>query len=283
MEKAATRKANLRNMPMVPPGIRFLLVANALFFLATIVAKGLLDLSLIKYLGLYHPTSDNFSYYQFASHLFMHGSGLHIFLNMFVLWMFGGVLEHVWGRGKFLFYFFLTGLGAALLHNGVRTIQINQLQETTQQYLEDPSYKSFKKFKEDQMGALPRDFRQRVISLKNKWKNNPDNSSLKNQSKKVVKDYRELYIGMPTVGASGAVYGVLMAFGLLFPNLYVYLYLLIPIRAKYFVFILIALQLYLGFFNKTSNVANFAHLGGMLFGFILLKLWDEKPIQLVKE
>jgi membrane associated rhomboid family serine protease len=283
MEEEAIRKANLRNMPMVPPGIRFLLVANALFFMATIAAKGLLDLSLIQHLGLFHPTSENFNYYQFASHLFMHGSGLHIFLNMFVLWMFGGVLEYVWGTRKFLFYFFLTGLGAALLHNGVRTIQINQLKEATQQYLEDPSYQKFKTFRNDEMGALPRDFKQRVTALNNKWQNNPDNSSLKAQSKAIVKDYRELYIGMPTVGASGAVYGVLMAFGLLFPNLYVYLYLLIPIRAKYFVFILIALQLYLGFFNKTSNVANFAHLGGMLFGFILLKLWDEKPIQLVKE
>ncbi len=283
MEEEAIRKANLRNMPMVPPGIRFLLIANALFFIATITAKGLLDYSLIKYLGLFHPTAENFHYYQFASHLFMHGSGLHIFLNMFVLWMFGGVLEHVWGRRKFLFYFFLTGLGAALLHNGVRTIQINQLQEATQQYLEDPAYQKFKTFKSDQMGALPRDFKQRVTTLNNKWKNSPDKASLKAQSKEIVKDYQDLYNGMPTVGASGAVYGVLMAFGLLFPNLYVYLYLLIPIRAKYFVFILIALQLYLGFFNKTSNVANFAHLGGMLFGFILLKLWDEKPVQLVKE
>lgn len=279
----ALRKANLRNMPMVPAAIRFLLTANALFFLATLAAKGILDFNLIEYLGLFHPTSDKFSYYQFISHLFMHGSGLHIFLNMFVLWMFGGVLEHVWGQRKFLFYFFLTGLGAALLHNGVRTIQINQLKEATQQYLQDPSFKAFKQYKEEQIGALPLDFKNRVKNFEKKWKGNPNNESLIDQSKKIVKDYQDLYVNMPTVGASGAVYGVLLAFGLLFPNLYVYLYLLIPIRAKYFVFMLILLQLYLGFFNKESNVANFAHLGGMLFGYILLKIWDEKPIMLVRQ
>ena len=277
------RKANLRSMPMVPSGIRFLLIANALFFMATILAKGVLDFSLIEHLGLFHPTAGNFHYYQFASHLFMHGSGLHIFLNMFVLWMFGGVLEHVWGTRKFLFYFFLTGLGAALLHNGVRTMQINNLKEATHQYVADPGYEKFKQYRAEEMGALPLAFKERVNKLEATWQNNPDSEALAKRSKKIVKDYLDLYINMPTVGASGAVYGVLMAFGLLFPNLYVYLYLLIPIRAKYFVFILIALQLYLGFFNKTSNVANFAHLGGMLFGYILLKFWDEKPIELQKE
>ena len=83
---------------------------------------------------------------------------------------------------------------------------------------------------------------------------------------------------MPTVGASGAVYGVLLAFGVFFPNIYVYLYLIFPTRAKYFIIMLFLLQLYLGFFDKTSNVANFAHPGGMLFGYILLKYWGNKPM-----
>lgn len=279
----AFRRANLRNMPLLPSGIKFLLTANALFFLATLIARGLLDFSLVQYLALFHPTSDNFSYYQFLTHLFMHGSGLHIFMNMFVLWMFGGVLEHVWGLRKFMVYFLLTGLGAALIHNGVRTIQINQLEEATQQYLQDPSLEAFKQYKANEMGALPLSFKERVNGLKQKWEQNPEKGSLKAQSKALVKEYEELYVNMPTVGASGAVYGLLMAFGLLFPNIYVYLYLLIPIRAKYFVVILVLLQLYLGFFNKTSNVANFAHLGGMLVGYVLLKVWDEHPLLMVRE
>lgn len=270
-------------MPLIPPGIRFLLVANAALFLLTLAAKALLDFQLIDYLGLYHPTSEKFGYHQLISHLFMHGSGLHIFMNMFVLWMFGGILEHMWGVRKFMFFFVLTGLGAALIHNGVRTIQINQLEAATQAYLKDPSFERFKQYKSEEIGAVPRAFEERLNKLTEKWKANPDSQQLRKDSKALVEDYKSLYRSIPTVGASGAVYGLLMAFGLLFPNIYVYLYLLIPIRAKYFVVILILLQLYLGFFYKSSNVANFAHLGGMLVGYVLLKLWDEKPVVMVRE
>jgi membrane associated rhomboid family serine protease len=277
------RRVNLRSMPLIPPGIRFLLVANAALFLLTLAAKALLDFQLIEYLGLYHPTSEKFGYHQFISHLFMHGSGLHIFMNMFILWMFGGILEHVWGLRKFMLFFVLTGLGAALIHNGVRTIQINQLETATQAYLQDPSLERFKQYQSAEIGAVPRSFQKRLDELTEEWKANPESQQLRERSKTLVKDYKSLYRGIPTVGASGAVYGLLMAFGLLFPNIYVYLYLLIPIRAKYFVVILILLQLYLGFFYKSSNVANFAHLGGMLVGYVLLKLWDEKPVVMVRE
>lgn len=277
------RQVSLDNMEMMPKGIKYLLLFNAGFFLLTVFLYGAFQFNLVNHLGLFHPHSDKFSYYQFVTHLFMHGSGLHIFLNMFVLWMFGSVLEHVWGLKRFLIYFFFTGLGAALLHNGVRTIQINQLEEATLQYVQAPSYENFKAFEENEMGALPRDFKKRLETLKSEWQESPDDPVLAKQSTALVQDYKELYIDMPTVGASGAVYGVLLAFGMLFPNIYVYLYLLIPIRAKYFVLMIALLQLYLGFFDKTSNVANFAHLGGMVFGFILLKIWGAKPMTIVKE
>ncbi len=267
----------------MPIGIKYLLILNGIFFLLTILLYSSFQFNLVDYFGLYHPLSDKFSYFQFITHLFMHGSGLHIFFNMFVLWMFGSVLEHVWGLKRFLVYFFLTGLGAAVLHNAVRTIQINQLKADTQQYVQEPSYQNFKNFRNNTMGALPPDFKKEVRALIKKWEDQPQKKSLINQSKKLVKDYKDLYVNMPTVGASGAVYGVLLAFGLLFPNIYVYLYLLIPVRAKYFVMLLILLQLYLGFFDKTNNVANFAHLGGMLFGYILLKVWGEKPLTIVRE
>lgn len=267
----------------MPSGIKYLLIFNGIFFLLTILLYGSFQFNLVDYFGLFHPLSDKFSYFQFITHLFMHGSGLHIFFNMFVLWMFGSILEHVWGLKRFLLYFFLTGLGAALLHNGVRTIQINQLEDATKQYIQEPSYQNFQKFRNNEMGALPPDFKQEVKGLMKQWEDNPHKPGLINQSKSLVKEYKALYINMPTVGASGAVYGVLLAFGLLFPNIYVYLYLLIPVRAKYFVILLILLQLYLGFFDKTSNVANFAHLGGMLFGYILLKVWGEKPMTIIRE
>ncbi len=277
------RKISLRDMEMMPTGIKYLLILNAFFFLLTILFYGVFKFNLVNYLGLFHPLSEKFSFYQFVTHLFMHGSGLHIFLNMFVLWMFGSVLESVWGLKRFLFFFLVTGIGAALLHNGVRTIQINQLEEATYQYIKAPSYQAFQQYKENQMGPLPKEFQNRLKAFTKRWKADPKNPNLIAQSRTLAKDYLALYKDMPTVGASGAVYGVLLAFGLLFPNVYVYLYLLIPIRAKYFVLILALLQLYLGFFDKSSNVANFAHLGGMLFGYLLIKIWGLKPMQIVRE
>ena len=277
------QKESFSNMDMMPPAIKSLLLLNVALFLLTILFLTSFQFNLVEYLGLFHPDSEQFALYQFFTHLFMHGSGLHIFLNMFVLWMFGSVLEHIWGMKKFLVYFLFTGLGAAILHTGVRTIQVNNLEEATKQYVAAPSYKDFKQFREDKMGLLPRSMQERVKKLNNKWQDEPNNPNYIQQSKTLVRDYLDLYTNMPTVGASGAVYGVLMAFGILFPNIYVYLYLLIPIRAKYFVMMLIILQLYLGFFDKTSNVANFAHLGGMLFGYILLKYWGVKPMTIVRE
>jgi len=185
--------------------------------------------------------------HQLVTHIFMHGNLTHLIFNMFALWMFGKVLENVWGGKRFLIYYMITGLGAAIIHLGVSQYEIMSLQaqiSTTDlsRLLDDGKY----------------------ILENNQNYTNPIMGKL------------NLLIHTPTVGASGAVFGVLLAFGMLFPNALLYIYLAIPIKAKYFVILYGILELYAGISNNPAdNVAHFAHLGGMIFGFLLIKYWKK--------
>lgn len=209
----------------IPPVVKNLLILNGLFFLGTFAAQSF-EIDLIRLLGLHSLQSEYFRPYQYITHMFMHGGFLHIFSNMFALWMFGSRLEMTWGPSRFLFYYFFTGLGAAALHSGVTYWEIEQYREA---------------------GAS-------ITQLTR-------------------------LINIPTVGASGAVFGVLIGFGLLFPNTrLMLLFPPIPIKAKVFVFLYGAFELYAGFNSLSggSNIAHFAHVGGMLFGYILIKYWNKK-------
>lgn len=209
----------------IPPVVKNLLILNGLLFLGTYVAEGF-NIDLIRILGLHSVQSEYFRPYQFISHMFMHGGMLHIFSNMFALWMFGGKLEETWGAKRFLFYYFFTGLGAAVLHSAVTYWEIEN-------------------------------FRASGVNIYELTR----------------------FINIPTVGASGAVFGVLLGFGMLFPNTkLMLLFPPIPIKAKVFVFLYGAFELYTGFstLQGGSNIAHFAHVGGMLFGYILIKYWQKK-------
>jgi membrane associated rhomboid family serine protease len=169
--------------------------------------------------------------WQIITHMFMHShTGLmHIFFNMFALYMFGTGLERVWGAKRFLIYYFVCGLGAFFLHQAVNAIEIYNL-----------------------TGAIF-----------------PDREDFE------FADQALMYYYVPVVGASGAVFGILLGFGMLFPNTRIFLlFPPIPIKAKVFVFIYGALELVLAFGNSGSNIAHFAHLGGMLFGYLMLKKWQ---------
>ena len=172
----------------------------------------------------------------------MHGDFTHLFFNMFALWMFGKILENLWGAKRFLTYYMITALGAAALHLAVSQFQIFQL-------IENPE----------------------ILELAKKGLYNTSNMN----SLRLTQ-----LVSTPTVGASGAVFGILLAFGILFPNTLLYIYFAIPIKAKYFVMIYGALELYSGLSNNPAdNVAHFAHLGGMLFGYLLLKYWQKNNTQ----
>ena len=234
----------------LPEVVKNLLIINGLLFFATISLESY-GIDLTKMLALHQFQSADFMPHQLITHFFMHGTFSHLFFNMFALWMFGKTLENVWGGKRFLIYYMATALGAAALHLGVSQYEILSLQSQL-----NPT--------------------ELNILLENGKRILEGNQNYSNQ----IMGKLNLLINTPTVGASGAVFGILLAFGMLFPNIFLYIYFAIPVKAKYFVMIYGALELYLGLSNNPAdNVAHFAHLGGMLFGFLLLKYWQKNNTQ----
>ncbi len=258
---------------LLPDAVKNLLIINGLFFLATYVLEQRFGINLEEKLGLFYYESEYFRPFQFVTHLFMHGSFLHIFSNMFALWMFGNALENYWGPKRFLIFYFVTGLGAALIHTIATGYDIYSLRHTVEAFNNAPSLEGFIRFTRE---SVPAAFQSSFNQVAEAWEKEPLASSqyIANASS-LMNELITLKMNIPTVGASGAVFGVLLAFGMLFPNSVIYLYFAIPIKAKYFVILYGAFELYNGFQNNPQdNVAHFAHLGGMLFGFILIKYWN---------
>lgn len=229
----------------IPPVVKNILIINLLVFLGTEFLAGQ-GINVTQYLALHYFTSDNFYPHQLVTYMFMHGGISHIFFNMFAVWMFGKVLEQVWGPKRFLIYYMATGIGAGLIQLLVAYIRIIPLNE-----LVTP----------EQMDYIVTNGYELLQTNRNY--SDPISGQL------------NILINVSTVGASGAVFGILLAFGMLFPNTeLMLLFPPIPIKAKWFVIMYGVFELYSGFANNPNdNVAHFAHLGGMLFGFILIKYW----------
>lgn len=229
----------------LPPVVKNIIMINILMLLADYAAKSVFGIDLAMTLGLYFPVSEQFKPLQIVSHIFMHGGFWHLFFNMYALYIFGQVLENVWGPKRFFIYYIITGLGAALIHETVIGFQYMQLaQSLSYENLQQVLNEGTALFKQGQGFG------------------DPDMLKL------------QMLLNTPTVGASGAVFGILLAFGVLFPN--TQLMLLIPpmpIKAKYLVMIYGGLELYLALTQPGSNIAHAAHLGGMLFGYILIRYW----------
>ena len=233
------------------PVIKNLIIINVLFFLATISFQKL-GIDLTNYLGLHQFQSPKFMPHQLVTHMFMHGSFTHLLFNMLGIFFLGVILEKVWGGKRFLTFYLITGLGAALTYLGYIQFQINALSNNI-----DPS----------QLPKILDLIKTQGADMLSKGYNFKD---------PILSKINGLIHGS-MVGASGAVYGILLAFGMLFPNTQLMLlFPPIPIKAKYLVFILAVIALFLGILNQTGdNIAHFAHLGGMIFGFILIKYWKQ--------
>jgi membrane associated rhomboid family serine protease len=201
----------------------------------------------------------------------------HILFNMFALWMFGYLLENVWGPRKFLFYYIFTGIGAALFHYAIWYFQFSPALETINAFIAHPSIDTYANFQNiSNFNMLDREhaisFNSQIIAALNSHDYKATQFAIE-----IMQQYRTALLNAPVViGASGAVFGILLAFGMLFPNTLIYLYFFIPIKAKWFVIAYGALELYSGVFNKNEGVAHFAHLGGMFFGFILIMIWKHQ-------
>lgn len=259
------------------PITKNLIIINVIMlFATTLLAK---NVDLVRWLGLFYPASDYFHPYQFLSHMFMHGGLMHLFFNMFALWMFGRVLESVWGPKRYLIFYFVTGLGAAAIHMYVNYLEIGPMMKAAEAFTNTPSPELFttfvNKYQTDikSMGfSLPS-----VIDFSMAWMDAPTLQGYETQSIEFVQQLVQKKINIPTVGASGAVYGVLLGFGMLFPNTQLMLiFPPIPVKAKWVVIAYGAIELFSGLANASSNIAHFAHLGGMLFGFILIKYWNKQ-------
>lgn len=262
---------------LLPDVVKNLLIINVLMYIATVIFRESFGIDLGRILGLYYIGSEYFQPYQFITHLFMHGGTMHIFANLFALWMFGNVLENVWGGKKFLIFYLITGLGAALIHSGVVFWENYNLQIDAANAIAAQSPEQFALFvkKHIPLQIYNPEYAYAIKELVDSWLYNPEHPTYPREAALVMERHVANMINIPTVGASGAVFGVLLAFGMMFPNTVIYLYFAIPIKAKYFVILYGALELYLGIrASVTDNVAHFAHLGGMLFGYLLIKYWN---------
>ena len=205
---------------------------NILAFLASwVLQRSGVDLNAL--LGLHFFKASDFHFYQFFTYMFLHGGFTHILFNMFALWMFGSVIERVWGPKKFLFYYIVCGVGAGIVQ------EMAQYGRYLYQGLADYQYVS--------MGGAQ-------ISM-------------------------DSYINLwTTIGASGAVYGILLAFGMIFPNERLFIIPFpFPIKAKWLIVGYIAIELFSAMSEPGDGVAHMAHLGGMLFGFLLIRYWQKHP------
>jgi len=261
-------------MRNITPTVKILIVINvALLLLTNLLGRTGVDL--VRYLALYYPESKYFMLHQLVTHLFMHGGWAHLFFNMYALWIFGSALEMAWGQKRFLIYYFVTGLGAAALHTFVSWVEISKLQQAAEGVLNTLTPDTFTAFINDYFsGKVNLDAIDNFVSS---WEAIGNNSMAVAQAEEIVRSLTSSAMNIPTVGASGAIFGVLLAFGMMYPNTQLMLlFPPIPIRAKWFVIIYGVLELALGFYNPGSNVAHFAHVGGMIFGFFLIKYWQKR-------
>ena len=260
-------------MSNIPPVVKNLIIVNVLFLLATWVFRSM-GIDLVEIFGMHYPGSDKFMLHQIITYMFMHDPDniLHIFFNMFALWMFGRVLESVWGPKRFLTYYLVTGIGAIAFQTFVNYLEISSLQNTIAAFQNTPSPEILDKFVNKNLPNASAQVRDFIMS----WYNDPSNNSYAAQGLDLMQRILKLKMDIPTIGASGAVFGILLAFGMLFPNTQLMLLIPpIPIKAKYFVIGYGLLELFFGVSGIQGSVAHFAHLGGMLFGFILIKYWNK--------
>jgi len=251
-------------MNRITPVVKNLLIINVLLFLATYVFG---SLNLTRYLALFYPGSPSFQPYQFVTYMFMHGGFTHILFNMYALWLFGTAIESSWGGKRFFIYYFFTGIGAALLHVFVNFLTLDAIISI---FNNSPSVGLFNFF----VKMHGNYFNQNVYEFIEQWKASPDNPIFAAKASKEMQWVYERAINIPTVGASGAVFGILLAFGMMYPDARLMLLIPpIPIKAKWFVIGYGVLELILAFSRPGSNIAHFAHLGGMLFGYLLIKYW----------
>ncbi|CAL2101773.1 Rhomboid family protein [Tenacibaculum sp. 190130A14a] len=256
-------------MPRLTGAIKHLILINVILF----VAPQLLQMDLTNLFALHFPQNENFGFWQYVTHMFMHGSFPHILFNMYALWAFGTPLQQMWGEKKFLFFYFSAGIGAGLIYTLVNYYQFNSIYE---QLLSSKITESEISLILDISAQTTQDFINQCNTILSKNTNLVPYQGLGDN----LIEISNLF-STPAVGASGAIYGVLVAFGLAFPNAKLALiFLPIPIAAKYFIPLMIFGDLFFGVTKYSiGNIAHFAHIGGAIIGFIIAWYWRKNQFR----
>ena len=231
-----------------------------------VIIKQLLVINLIFYVGsqfsysisrdifsLFYFENDKFLYSQLVTHMFMHGNIMHLAFNMFALWMFGSTLVSIWGKNKFLFFYFSCGIGAAILQNYSNYVNVNSFMNI----LSDASFSQ-----------------QQIVSIL-KTATYPTYMLDFISESEILSAYSDF--NTPMIGASGAIYGIVVAFSFMFPNTkLMLLFPPVPVKAKYLVPGLIVVDLFFGLTSASiGSIAHFAHIGGAITGLLMMLYWKK--------
>lgn len=255
-----------------PPVVKNLLIINILFFLA----QSLLPFgeSITDMLGLHYWGSGAFEPYQFITYMFLHGNVTHLVMNMFALWMFGRIAEYDMGGRRFLLYYMITGVGAALFYMVITEFEFSAIRNAAAAFINTPTPEGFSMLAASKLRVINM---EALTSFMDGWYAAPDNGAYASQAVAIVREALTIQLDHPMVGASGAIFGILLAFGLMHPNDQIMLLIPpIPMKAKYFVIGYGVLELVLGISNRGGTIAHFAHVGGMVWGILLLWYWKKR-------
>lgn len=252
------------------PVVRNLLLINIVVYFIDYLMNGLPS----HYLSFYGYMSDRFAPYQLFTYMFLHGGFMHLLSNMFGLFFFGPMLERFWGSQRFLQFYLITGVGAGVIYSLVNLYESKALENQANNYVQSPTPEAFVSFLRDHYPnySLNDDVMYTLESLAE----DPDNRRYQQRSINVVREVFELNINIGMLGASGAIFGILLAFGMLFPNTELFLlFPPMPIKAKYVVAFYGLYTIYALIEQAPGDsVAHFAHLGGMVVAFVLIKIWQ---------
>ncbi|MFL5753019.1 MAG: rhomboid family intramembrane serine protease [Bacteroidia bacterium] len=269
----------------ITPVVLNLIILNAIFFFGAWIIDSKFGSTIQAHLCLYQVSSDQFNPYQLITYAFLHANFQHLLFNMLGLWSFGTMLETVWGGKRFLIFYMFCVLGGAVMHNAIQYIKIHKIENAIQKFEQDPNAFTYRQ-------VLYENFQEYTLIPENQlafdefteaWEKDTLRDNQRFYVQRAKNDFDQLRTfkaSSPMLGASGAVFGILLGVGLILPNAQLsMLFLPIRIKAKYFVIVFGALEFYYGTHKVPGdNVAHFGHIGGMIFGMILILIWYKNTI-----